>query len=285
MTTYLAGSTSADQQIDAAELCTRVDEVLDSVLTGKAEADVLRRFLATESDRPYATLCYWSWHGMGGRPANSADVLRVASGLELLRIFAALPEEPTAELCLVWSEELLRDCPLPLPISQVHALRSSLIADRLRHTTEAQRPEHSLEAALRGTRRRATELLLEQPILLGGQLAGADPALLGGLLDFSVPISEAYQLGRDLRALLDDRPPAHATVALALATERSAEPVPADIPDFLRSTGALRSVQFMMLRRIRHARRALIQAAIGEPALSGLLNVVSVSTGKGGGRG
>jgi geranylgeranyl diphosphate synthase type I len=117
----------------------------------------------------------------------------------------------TGDLCLVWCDQMLTDSGLDLD----RLARGRPAFDRMRTELMAGQYLDMREQALAGqagaverARRvimfKSAKYTVEEPLLLGGALAGAPPSLLADYSAFGLPLGEAFQLRDDLLGVFGD---------------------------------------------------------------------------------
>ncbi|MGZ4626329.1 MAG: polyprenyl synthetase family protein [Kineosporiaceae bacterium] len=162
------------------------DDVMDDSDTRRGAPSVHRRFATLHRGG--------GWTGDGERFGLAGAVL-------------------AGDLCLVWSDELFTGSGLP-PAALARGrgvfdrMRTELMGgqylDMLEQAVASRRPEGALERARRVIRYKSAKYTIEQPLLLGGWLAGADDALLAGYSAFGLPLGEAFQLRDDVLGVFGD---------------------------------------------------------------------------------
>ena len=193
------------------------------------------------------TFAYWGWRAAGGQPDPA--ILRAASSLEFLQACALIHDDvmdgsdtrrgkPAAhrrlasmhrshgylgspedfgvgsaillgDLCLSWSDELLRSSGLSetalaaaKPIYD--EMRTELMAGQYLDLLEQVRGRYDLDSALTVARYKSAKYTIERPLQIGAAAAGADAHLLRQLSDFGIPLGEAFQLRDDLLGVFGD---------------------------------------------------------------------------------
>lgn len=114
-----------------------------------------------------------------------------------------------ADLCLVWSAQMLRTCGLPAAalnraFPYYDGMRQELAVGQyldLRTTHRAQPGSAHLEQVARMKSARYT---VTGPLVVGARLAGAEPAVRSGLSDFGDAIGDAFQMRDDLLGVFGD---------------------------------------------------------------------------------
>lgn len=165
--------------------------------------------------------------------------------------------------------------------------------------------EHA-HRALRVASLKSARYSIEQPLILGASLAGADAAQIAALRSFGHPVGMAFQLRDDVLGVFgdesvtgkpagDDLREGKRTVLIALAREaldRSARTVVDEMlgdPQLapgqvellqatIRDTGALDRVEVMIADYAREADRALAGARLDNAAVGGLRDLARAAT-------
>jgi len=162
------------------------DDVMDGSDTRRGMPAVHRRF---------ATLHRGSgWTGDGERFGLSGAVL-------------------AGDLCLVWSSEAfltggLDAAALARGLPVFDRMRTELMGgqylDILEQAVAGQRHEGAADRARKVIKYKSAKYSVEEPLLLGGALAGADPGLLAAYSAFGLPLGEAFQLRDDVLGVFGD---------------------------------------------------------------------------------
>lgn len=192
----------------------------------------MKRLLAAGGKRLRPAFCYWGYRTAGGRDGEA--IIRVAGALELLHTFALVHDdimdaaderrgEPTVhslhgpdvallvgDLALVLADAAFLGGgfpPQPAVASFVHysRMRQEVIAGQFLDVQAAGRAEVTEAEARRIAVLKSGLYTVEEPLLIGASLAGADAALLDGLAAFGRPLGEAFQLRDDLLGLFGER--------------------------------------------------------------------------------
>jgi len=266
------------------------DDVMD-------DSDLRRGMPAAH--RRFATLHRSSgWNGDGDRFGLAGAVL-------------------AGDLCLIWSDELLTACGL----DAAALARGRVVFDRMRTQLMGGQYLDMLEQALAGRNRRGSvqrarrviryksaKYTVEEPLLLGGVLAGAPDELLRSYSAYGLPLGEAFQLRDDVLGVFgdpaatgkpagDDLREGKRTVLVAMALERSTRSQAAVIErllgdpdldaagvDTLReviiSTGALGAVETLVGELAEQARVALAASDVTGAAREVLDRLVGVVTAR-----
>jgi len=220
------------------------DDVMDDSDTRRGMPAMHRRFAALHQAA--------GWAGDGERFGLAGAVL-------------------AGDLCLVWSDELFTRSGLPVcePGGRrgrqlFDQMRTQLMGgqylDMLEQAVADGPPEGAIERARRVIRYKSAKYTIEQPLLIGAALAGADRELLAGCAAFGLPLGEAFQLRDDVLGVFgdpevtgkpagDDLREGKRTVLIALALEH-ATPAAGDRVRRLLGDPALDSEGVEMLREI-----------------------------------
>lgn len=170
------------------------DDVMDDSDTRRGLPSVHRRFAALHAGA--------DWSGDGVRFGQAGAIL-------------------AGDLCLVWSDELFAagglvgDHPAGRRGRQVFdRMRTELMAgqylDMLEQSSATPRAvaardiTDAVERARRVIHYKSAKYTIEQPLLLGGALAGADETLLAAYAAFGLPLGEAFQLRDDILGVFGD---------------------------------------------------------------------------------
>ena len=192
--------------------------------------------------------CYWGWRGAGG-DAGDPRIVTAAAALELLQAAAIVHDDvmdasdtrrgmPSVheqfatlhrtrswggpaerfgiggalllgDLCLCWSDEMLRSCDLPaerlLPaFAYFDTMRTEVMAGQYLDLVSQASGTTSLPRAMRVVRYKSAKYTVERPLHLGGALAGATPDLLASYTAYGIPLGEAFQLRDDVLGVFGD---------------------------------------------------------------------------------
>jgi geranylgeranyl diphosphate synthase type I len=324
-----------DAALDAfVEQETAALELIDPQL---APIAVQLRTAVAGGKRMRAAFCYWGWRGCGQGDSDAvvraaasmelvhaaavthddlidASVLRRGSPsahVALLDSVPGTPDPPRAarslamlvgDLLMSWAGQLFTESGLPAaylararPLWAV--LARELIAGEcleIMRTGTAGDPEASLQII----RYKTAKYTVEHPLLIGGRLGGASPALLAALTAYGVPLGEAFQLRDDLLSVFgetadigksnfDDitgaRPTALVALALRHGTSADREELSAllgradlaaaeleRVRKILERSGARQRVEQLIERRTRAAHAALARAPLPAEAAATL---------------
>jgi geranylgeranyl diphosphate synthase type I len=264
------------------------DDVMDDSDTRRGMPAVHRRFATIHRGA--------GWTGDGARFGLAGAVL-------------------AGDLCLVWSDELFSACGLDAE----RLARGRRVFDRMRaelmggqyldmlEQAVAAQPD-AVERARRVIRYKSAKYSIEQPLLIGGALAGAAPDLLAAYAAYGLPLGEAFQLRDDVLGVFgdpaqtgkpagDDLREGKRTVLVAKALERASAAQAARVRallgdpaldvagvDALRevivSTGALTAVEELVDELVAQARGALAAADVAPPARDVLDGLVLAATAR-----
>jgi geranylgeranyl diphosphate synthase type I len=203
------------------------------------------------------------------------------------------------DLCLVWSDEMftasgLDPARLASARSAFDRMRTELMAgqylDMLEQSIAGQRATGAVERARQVIRFKSAKYTIEHPLLIGGLLADASPALLKTYSAFGLPLGEAFQLRDDVLGVFgdpaqigkpagDDLREGKRTVLVAKALERASPAQAAvmrsllgdpaldvwgvcDLREIIISTGALEAVERLIDELVDRSRTALAAADI-----------------------
>ncbi|MEU4426423.1 polyprenyl synthetase family protein [Actinoplanes sp. NPDC024001] len=158
------------------------DDLMDRSDTRRGEPSVHRRFEARHAGA--------GWRGSAAGFGDSAAVL-------------------LGDLALVWSDELLHGCGLPL----ADLARARPVFDQMRtEVTVGQyldvltqaTADTSLERAGKVARFKSAKYTVERPLLLGAALAGGGAEVFAAYAAFGLPLGEAFQLRDDVLGVFGD---------------------------------------------------------------------------------
>jgi geranylgeranyl diphosphate synthase type I len=221
------------------------------------------------------------------------------------------------DLCLVWSDELLTGSGLPAESlargrTVFDRMRTELMGgqylDVLEQALAGRGTGHPVDRARRVIRYKSAKYSVEQPLLLGGRLAGVGTERLAAYSAFGLPLGEAFQLRDDVLGVFgdpvttgkpagDDLREGKRTVLVAMAL-KSATPTqlalvtsllgdpeldPAGVEalrEVLVDTGALAAVEKMIDELTEQAHRALDLMEPADPARAVLTELVTVATAR-----
>ncbi|MFE5301381.1 polyprenyl synthetase family protein [Streptomyces sp. NPDC056632] len=235
------------------------DDLIDNSATRRGRPAQHRRLAALHADA--------GWLG-------SADEFGAATAMLL------------GDLSLVWADELFESAGLP-PDRLVaarrlyHRMRSEAVAGELLEVRYRAEHRRSVQRSLLTALFKGARYTIEQPLRLGGVVAGADASLLDFYSDFGVPLGVAFQLRDDLlgafgspqrtgKPVTDDFREGKPTVLFACAWEAADSQQrkrltslygrpglddgdAREIRNLMRATGAVRRVEELIDHRVKRA--------------------------------
>ncbi len=255
--------------------------------------------------------------GLPSMHRRFAELHRGATWLGAPERFGTAAAILLGDLCLTWSDELLTGSGL----SAEAIARGRPVFDRMR--TELMGGQYldmleqaragldgadAAERARRVIRFKSAKYTIEHPLLLGGALAGASPALMDAYSAYGLPLGEAFQLRDDLLGVFgdpsqtgkpagDDLREGKRTMLVAFATAH-ATPAQADtlrrhlgdprldtagvaaLRDVICETGAVAAVEALIDSLVAQAATALDSAPVAEPTRSVLAGLVEAATAR-----
>jgi geranylgeranyl diphosphate synthase type I len=222
-------------------LLLEIDPALDEV------AGTVTAFVLGGGKRLRPAFAYWGFRGAGG--VDSDEVVAAVSALEFVQASALIHDdlmdrsdtrrgEPSVhkrfetrhtgagwrgsatgfgdsaalllgDLALVWSDEMLHGCGLPL----ADLARARNVFDQMRtEVTVGQyldvltqaTADTSLERAGKVARYKSAKYTVERPLLLGAALAGGGPEVFAAYAAFGLPLGEAFQMRDDVLGIFGD---------------------------------------------------------------------------------
>src|SRR3954470_1500004 len=221
------------------------------------------------------------------------------------------------DLCLAWSDEMLTRSGLRPELLDrgrevFDLIRTQLMGGQCLDVLEQVLTEAdgggTTERARRVIRFKSAKYSIEQPLLLGGALAGASPELTPSYSAYGLPLGEAFQLrddvlgvfgdpaetgkpaGDDLRegkrtvlvaeALTNASPSQAAQVRRRLGDPRLDAEGVAVLREIIVETGALDAVERLVEQLVEEASLALQRADVAEPARVVLGELVEAATAR-----
>lgn len=158
------------------------DDVMDASDTRRGEPAVHRRF-----ERMHAE------HGWEGAPAAFGAGAAILIG----------------DLCLTWSDELLRSSGLDVA-AQLRArpvfdlMRTEVIAGQYLDVHAQATADSSLQRASTVARYKSAKYTVERPLLIGAAIADASPDIRDAYSGYGLPLGEAFQLRDDILGVFGD---------------------------------------------------------------------------------
>jgi geranylgeranyl diphosphate synthase type I len=218
-----------------------IDPALDEV------ADTIADFVMGGGKRLRPAFAYWGYRGAGG--SDSDQVAWAVAALEFVQASALIHDDlmdasetrrgepavhrryagwhssrdwagdPEAfgagaaillgDLCLAWSDEMLRDAGLP-PAALVRArpvfdlMRTEVIAGQYLDLHAQVSRDTSLRRASTVARYKSAKYTVERPLLLGAAIADAPADLTRAYSAYGLPVGEAFQLRDDVLGVFGD---------------------------------------------------------------------------------
>ncbi len=227
--------------LDQRTLLSGIDPALESI------CDTIERFVLRGGKRLRPAFAYWGYRGAGGE--DSSEVVAAVAALELVQASALIHDdvmdasdtrrgEPAVhrryellhrssgwsgdakgfgvgaaillgDLCLAWSDELLRrsgiDVDALLRARPVFDLmRTEVIAGQYLDVHAQATSDSSLQRASTVARYKSAKYTVERPLLLGAALANARPEVKDVYSGYGLPLGEAFQLRDDILGVFGD---------------------------------------------------------------------------------
>jgi geranylgeranyl diphosphate synthase, type I len=237
-----------------------------------------------------------------GRPSahqQLADLHRRAGWVGSPTSFGLAGGILAGDLCLTWSDEMywsarLASQSLAGGRAVFERMRTELVAGQFLDMHEQAQETTTVERARRVIRYKSAQYSVEQPLLLGGALAGAGPELLDAYGAFGLALGEAFQLRDDVLGVFgdpqqtgkpagDDLREGKRTALVAAALDRADEDEAgtvrrllgdprldpagvAELREVIVSTGALDEVEKLIGDRLAEALTTLDRARTTPPA-------------------
>ncbi len=267
-------------------LLTAIDPSLAEV------ADAIDSFVLGGGKRLRPAFAFWGYRGAGGD--DSSEVVAAVAALEFLQASALMHDDlmdssdtrrgepavhrrfgtlhgeqgwrgdPAAfgagsaillgDLCLVWSDEMLRLSGLD-PAAQVRArevfdlMRTELIAGQYLDLHAQATGDTSVRRASVVARYKSAKYTVERPLLLGAAIADAPAAVRAAYSAYGLPLGEAFQLRDDILGVFGD-------------PSRTGKPAGDDLRE-----GKRTFLIAAALQRAAPADAARLRAALGDPDL------------------
>jgi geranylgeranyl diphosphate synthase type I len=177
-----------------------VSEQLDAPLRAAASTELLHAFALMQDDVMDQSVLRRGRPALHVRLANWHRSLGLDGPAERFGESAAIL---LADLCLVWAEQLFRDCGLPAPAlgrgwPRYDTLRGELAVGQFADLVNDARGEPTFDEVLDVIRRKSGNYTVRRPLELGAALAGADEHTLAVLGDYGALVGEAFQLRDDV---------------------------------------------------------------------------------------
>jgi geranylgeranyl diphosphate synthase type I len=222
-------------------LLTQIDPALDPV------AEAVEAFVLGGGKRLRPAFAYWGFRGAGGN--DSDEVVAAVSALELVQASALIHDdvmdesdtrrgEPAVhrrfanlhaahgwdgaadsfgaasaillgDLCLTWSDELLRVSGLdPIALARARPdfdlMRTEVIAGQYLDVHAQATGDSSLGRASTVARYKSAKYTVERPLLLGASIADAPAPVRAGYSRYGLALGEAFQLRDDVLGVFGD---------------------------------------------------------------------------------
>lgn len=222
-------------------LLTGIDRALTPV------ADVIEAFVLGGGKRLRPAFAYWGFRGAGG--VDSDEVMAAVAALELIQASALIHDdvmdasdtrrgEPAVhrrfatmhaaeswagdsdnfgagaaillgDLCLAWSDELLRCSGIDVaalvrarPVFDL--MRTEVIAGQYLDVHAQATGDSSVHRASTVARYKSAKYTVERPLLLGAALADAQAGIRSAYSAYGLPLGEAFQLRDDILGVFGD---------------------------------------------------------------------------------
>ncbi len=227
--------------LDQRTLLAGIDPVLEPI------ANTIERFVLRGGTRLRPAFAYWGFRGAGGE--DSEQVIAAVAALEFVQASALIHDdvmdssdtrrgEPSVhrrfevlhtgsewagdarlfgagaaillgDLCLAWSDELLRrsgiDVDALLRIRPIFDLmRTELIAGQYLDVHAQATADVTLQRASTVARYKSGKYTVERPLQLGAAMANAQPEITEAYSGYGLPLGEAFQLRDDILGVFGD---------------------------------------------------------------------------------
>ena len=225
--------TPSHQQLRA-EIEASIEDFLGASEASLADAaplyDEIRRMLAAGGKRIRPLFCYWGYRGAGG--VHDERIVRAAGALELLHTFALVHDDimdaaderrgektvhhlhgvPVAllvgDLALVLADDVLitagfGGAELLAGLQAYGRMRREVIAGQ--YLDVQADAATSVATARRIATLKSGRYSVQEPLVIGAALAGANDELMSALAAFGEPVGEAFQLRDDLLGSFGER--------------------------------------------------------------------------------
>lgn len=253
---------------------------------------------ASRRGRPAAHVQFADWHR--GRSLSGSSRRFGESAAVLL-----------GDLCLIWAEQMLRDCGLAADQLQrawprYDAMRSELAVGQFADLANDLRDLPTMESVLTVARLKSGNYTVRRPLEIGAAMAGCDERVLEGLGDYGCAVGEAFQLRDDILGvfgaptvtgkpsggdLLERKATSVVVAAHQLAdaaTRRQFRELMGENRldasaverwrNLILSTGAVQWIEQLIAERVAAARKALDHSGIGGTIGDALVDMAGVCT-------
>jgi geranylgeranyl diphosphate synthase type I len=209
--------------------------------------DTIQSFVLGGGKRLRPAFAYWGYRGAGG--ADSDEVMAAVAALEFVQASALIHDdvmdasdtrrgEPAVhrrfermhiehdwdgdasafgagaaillgDLCLTWSDELLRRSGLAVPAllrarPVFDLMRTEVIAGQYLDVHAQATADSSLQRASTVATYKSAKYTVERPLLLGAAIADARPEIKAAYSAYGLPLGEAFQLRDDILGVFGD---------------------------------------------------------------------------------
>lgn len=280
----------------------------DAALRAAASLELLHAFALLQDDvmdespqrrgRPAAHIQFAAWHrgkGLSGSTRRFGESAAILLG----------------DLCLIWAEQMLRECGMDFPrLQQVwpryDAMRVELAVGQFADLTSDIRDQPSLEAVLVVARRKSGNYTVRRPLEIGAAMAGCDSYAVSQLGRYGAAVGEAFQLRDDLLGVFGssartgkpdggDLLERKATSVIVTAQQMADPATRREMTELMRSdhlgesslnrwktliatTGAVQRIEDMISEHVASAKKALADMAIDEALREALTNMATACT-------
>jgi geranylgeranyl diphosphate synthase type I len=222
------------------DLARMVDAQLARYLDGRRAAlpegellvDEIERLVDAGGKRLRPSFCYWGFRSAGA--THGEEIVRAGASLELLHTFAIVHDdimdrsderrgEPTVhvkhgnevallvgDLSLVLADDLFFDSGFSAEVllrafGAYSRMRQEVIAGQFLDIRSSTSTDVDEKRARRIAVLKSGRYSVQEPLVIGACLAGADDRVVDGLAGFGEPLGEAFQLRDDILGLFGDR--------------------------------------------------------------------------------
>nr|WP_232000663.1 polyprenyl synthetase family protein [Mycobacterium kyorinense] len=280
----------------------------DAALRAAASLELLHAFALLQDDvmdespqrrgRPAAHIQFAAWHrakSLSSSPRRFGESAAILLG----------------DLCLIWAEQMLRECGMDLPrLQQVwpryDAMRVELAVGQFADLTSDIRDQPSLESVLIVARRKSGNYTVRRPLEIGAAMAGCDSYTVSQLGRYGAAVGEAFQLRDDLLGVFGssartgkpdggDLLERKATSVMVTAQQMADPPTRRELTELMSSdhlddsllnrwktliatTGAVQRIEEMISEHLASAQKALADMAIDEALREALANMATACT-------
>jgi geranylgeranyl diphosphate synthase type I len=222
-------------------LLTGIDPALQDVV------DTIESFVLGGGKRLRPAFAYWGFRGAGGE--DSEEIAAAVAALEFVQASALIHDDVMdasdtrrggpavhrrfermhlghewdgdaeafgagaaillGDLCLTWSDELLRRSGLEVPALMrarpvFDLMRTEVIAGQYLDVHAQATADSSLRRASTVARYKSAKYTVERPLLLGAAIADAGPEIEAAYSAYGLPLGEAFQLRDDVLGVFGD---------------------------------------------------------------------------------